>query len=986
MELKYQNRPRWKLIIGIILLAGFSIFYSVFIFHSNLAVYALNGVESRTFQMNALSRSTEKAYDMHMSVMQDVYTRSAKKVKLEAAVAEGALSEAEEKPCLYQDGAIVKIQDNVVETPKELPKGIHLYAGGIMDSDGALLSLPENENEKLNIVFYSQISGPYYYIEWMTYNEVEEKTKEMFDFDKTLAGMEKGFNIALLQFPSEPAVDGKHYLVYTSDTFEDKNLSCAEDFGITEEMISKAGSGAKNQDGSDDQFTWLTIDGKNYEVFLQKYNSRTFEQSSILACLMPLDKTISVQNELAGIIVCVFVIIGVFFLVWCYFTLRLVRDHSLNERQKKELDFRAVAYRAFSIFAIGCGIILASAALFFALSRVYTTVQKVETGFSALRQRVDENRNNSALTQVTRQQMYETVTKQIGQILENNPEYQTPEKLQILCDLIEANYIMLFDSAGDETVSNSRYVGLSLGKDPDSSTYDFRRLLTGTELITHELAVDEATGEENVMIGVSFGKPKEGENYGALLLAVPGSKIYNSVAESVDDVMSSLTMRGMIALSVDPETRLITHASSPSLVSRNALDIGFSENDLRSGRRDFFRINGKRWYVECEELNSELYFYAEEQAEIYNGIWMHAGLSALVAAVLLAIFAVVLLFGYGKFFAIWSDIGEKLNDETDGHRSERGILRHTKDPSERWKPGINNQDTRMPIKRAWIAASAVLVIAVLYLGIRTLLPGVSAQESLLLFTLTGGWTRGFHLFAFARIVLLFFEVMIGVMLVKLLLRLISGAGTKGQTIGRLLVNLANYGGAILFAYYTFFYLGFDPDALLASLGLLTFAVSLGAKDLLTDIIAGLSIVFEGEYQVGDIVDVAGYRGEILEIGVRTTKLEGRGGNIKIISNRDIKNVINMTRKTSWYSLEVNVSAAQPLDHIEKVLLEKLPLIGKTIPEIVSGPYYRGVVSLGRGTVTLSIIAECNEGDYYYVQRCVNRAVQELFVQNEIQMM
>ncbi len=43
---------------------------------------------------------------------------------------------------------------------------------------------------------------------------------------------------------------------------------------------------------------------------------------------------------------------------------------------------------------------------------------------------------------------------------------------------------------------------------------------------------------------------------------------------------------------------------------------------------------------------------------------------------------------------------------------------------------------------------------------------------------------------------------------------------------------------------------------------------------------GLSIVFEGEYQVGDIIEVGGYRGEVLEIGVRTTKLEGRGGNIK----------------------------------------------------------------------------------------------------------
>ena len=167
---------------------------------------------------------------------------------------------------------------------------------------------------------------------------------------------------------------------------------------------------------------------------------------------------------------------------------------------------------------------------------------------------------------------------------------------------------------------------------------------------------------------------------------------------------------------------------------------------------------------------------------------------------------------------------------------------------------------------------------------------------------------------------------------------------------------------------------------------MSFAVSLGAKDLITDIIAGLSIVFEGEYQVGDIIDVGGYRGEVLEIGVRTTKLEGRGGNIKIISNRDIKNVINMTRMNSWYPLEVSISADQPIDMVEALLREQLPLIGDTIPEILSGPYYKGVISIGKGIVTLSIIAECNEGDYFVVQRALNRSIQELFAEHDINIM
>ena len=166
-------------------------------------------------------------------------------------------------------------------------------------------------------------------------------------------------------------------------------------------------------------------------------------------------------------------------------------------------------------------------------------------------------------------------------------------------------------------------------------------------------------------------------------------------------------------------------------------------------------------------------------------------------------------------------------------------------------------------------------------------------------------------------------------------------------------------------------------ALLASLGLATLTLSLGAKDLVTDILAGISIVFEGDYQVGDIIEVNGYRGRVLEVGVRKTKLEGRGGNIRIIDNRDVKNVINMTRKNSWYAAELNMSVNVEIDRVREIFEAELPGIGEQIPEIISGPYYRGVIRFGAGSVVISVIAECNEEDYYRVQRRLNVELQRL---------
>jgi small conductance mechanosensitive channel len=209
-------------------------------------------------------------------------------------------------------------------------------------------------------------------------------------------------------------------------------------------------------------------------------------------------------------------------------------------------------------------------------------------------------------------------------------------------------------------------------------------------------------------------------------------------------------------------------------------------------------------------------------------------------------------------------------------------------------------------------------------------------------------------------------------------------GTKGETICRLGMNLLTYGGMIFFVYMALYNLGVNIGALIASLSLPAFALSLGAKDLITDIVAGISIVFDGEFKVGDIVEISGFSGRVLEIGVRTTKLVGSGNNIKIIANRDIKNVINMSRKTSFYTLQVKISMIYySVEAVEEMLKEELPKLQGKIPEIIDGPSYKGVSSMGGVFATLSISAECNQADYSRVKNELNKAIKELFEEKGI---
>ena len=186
--------------------------------------------------------------------------------------------------------------------------------------------------------------------------------------------------------------------------------------------------------------------------------------------------------------------------------------------------------------------------------------------------------------------------------------------------------------------------------------------------------------------------------------------------------------------------------------------------------------------------------------------------------------------------------------------------------------------------------------------------------------------------------------------------------------------MIGYLSIIVYLYYALAYLGVDTNAILASVGVMGLGLTMGARDLIADILAGISLIFEGEYQVGDIVSIDGYRGMVQEVGVRTTKIVGRGGNIKTIGNKDIKNVINLTKLNSWVAITIKVDVTYPLIEVEEILAETLPRVGQQHKEIISGPYYKGVLSVEGGFAVLSIIAECNEDNYYKVERTLVREV------------
>ena len=206
---------------------------------------------------------------------------------------------------------------------------------------------------------------------------------------------------------------------------------------------------------------------------------------------------------------------------------------------------------------------------------------------------------------------------------------------------------------------------------------------------------------------------------------------------------------------------------------------------------------------------------------------------------------------------------------------------------------------------------------------------------------------------------------------------------SAKTTLLLLGNLFKYAAAITFVLMTLSTWGVDTAALVTGSAVLALVVGLGCQSLIADIVAGIFMLFEGDIKVGDIVVIDGWRGTVKQIGLRRTKIEDAVGNVNIVNNAAISNIINNTQDLSVALVDVGTEYNESILRIEEVIEGALPEMKKHIPAIVEGPFYKGISELGESCVNIRLIAKCKEEDKYQVERDLNRELKILFDANDI---
>lgn len=318
-------------------------------------------------------------------------------------------------------------------------------------------------------------------------------------------------------------------------------------------------------------------------------------------------------------------------------------------------------------------------------------------------------------------------------------------------------------------------------------------------------------------------------------------------------------------------------------------------------------------------------------------------------------------------------------DMGDGHTAK------TRSVTSRWNhKGVSWPNMTAGQKTTFILNNVLFVLAFVILIAIICADAIFAEDSLIHFILKGKWQQGVNIFSLTYCVLILIATIeITIILRRFIIWLSHSMNAKGETICRMIDNCLKTFSVIFILYYCLGTLGVDTKTLLASAGILTLVVGLGAQGLVSDVLAGLFIIFESEFQVGDIVTIDGFRGTVVEIGVRTTKVKEGSGNVKIFSNSSVKNILNMTKDFSVVSFDMTVMYKEDLHYIEKTFKEEFPRIRKKLPAIVEGPFYRGVSSQGLDSMTLTVTAKCLENDRAQHEKDLRRQLKLVFDRHDI---
>ena len=206
---------------------------------------------------------------------------------------------------------------------------------------------------------------------------------------------------------------------------------------------------------------------------------------------------------------------------------------------------------------------------------------------------------------------------------------------------------------------------------------------------------------------------------------------------------------------------------------------------------------------------------------------------------------------------------------------------------------------------------------------------------------------------------------------------------KISTIRSLLCSVVRYVVWILGLLSLLGLYGVNTAAIVTGLGVASLVIGLAFQDILKDILAGSSILFENWFAVGDMIKVDDFMGTVISVGLKSTRIQAYSGEIKIIPNRNISNVINYSLDKTMAIVDIPVSYETKIDKAEKVLQLTAATLKDKIPNLTDEPEVWGVQELSDSSVVFRIVGKCKPATHFAVARAMKKEFKNALDKNGI---
>ncbi|MCX8095312.1 MAG: mechanosensitive ion channel family protein [Caldisericia bacterium] len=206
---------------------------------------------------------------------------------------------------------------------------------------------------------------------------------------------------------------------------------------------------------------------------------------------------------------------------------------------------------------------------------------------------------------------------------------------------------------------------------------------------------------------------------------------------------------------------------------------------------------------------------------------------------------------------------------------------------------------------------------------------------------------------------------------------------KRLTLVKLIFSVLDYFLIFLFIWYLLKIFNIDTTPLLAASGIVGIAIGFAGQTFFKDAIAGIFLILENYYSVGDLIEIDDILGRVEEIGIRKTVIRNYEGKLFYIPNGEIRKVIKYGYGDQFLWVELPLSYEINLDKAKELILK----VGKKLideNEILEEPQIMGVDKFYDSTISILVKMKIDKEKRWSAKRRFFEEIKNIFDKENIE--